>query len=127
MAIQKAALSSDKVRRAVKRAQRAARDRSVPTKPELKMAKVLRKLGWKFEFEPKVGTYFPDFVISSKKLVIEVNGTYWHSSRKTRRKDERKKRFLESRGFRVLVFTDKQLNQTPEVVAAKVRELIEGN
>jgi very-short-patch-repair endonuclease len=62
--------------------------------------------GHKFRRQQVLGPYIVDFACLEKKLVIELDGGQ-HADR--RRYDERRTRWLEQRGFRVLRFWDNQV------------------
>lgn len=48
----------------------------------------------------------PDFVIPDMKIIIEVQGSYWHSQAKTIESDATKFTFYELAGYKVLIWWD---------------------
>lgn len=52
--------------------------RSKNTVPELKVLRILRRLGYEIKCHDKTLPGTPDFVLSSNKTVIFVNGCFWH-------------------------------------------------
>jgi len=51
---------------------------------------------------------FPDF-----KLAIEVDGVYWHSQKKNRKRDKVKDSILAREGWKVLRIPEQQVMQNP--------------
>ena len=42
----------------------------------------------KFEHQKKIGRYYVDFFITDTKLIIEIDGQYWHDKDKDEKRDE---------------------------------------
>lgn len=63
---------------------------------------LLDKIGVPYIQECKIGFYTCDFVIESSRLVIECDGTYWHSITKVFRRDRGKDKYLSNKGYKVL-------------------------
>jgi very-short-patch-repair endonuclease len=82
-----------------------------PTTPEIIVSKSLKELGLQFETEYKIGKYSCDFALLISKVVIEVDGTYWHSTTKRKRLDKAKDEFLSNLGWVVLRFKEKDIYQ----------------
>jgi very-short-patch-repair endonuclease len=59
--------------------------------------------GWKFRRQHPIGDYVVDFACLAAGLVIEVDGLS-HDHRQFEQ-DERRQRWLESQGYRVLTFS----------------------
>ncbi|KRB15033.1 hypothetical protein ASD99_12515 [Mesorhizobium sp. Root695] len=59
--------------------------------------------GTHFRRQASVGIYFPDFISHRLKLIIEVDGAH-HSFDGQQRHDERRTKWLESQGYRVVRF-----------------------
>jgi very-short-patch-repair endonuclease len=82
-----------------------------------------RTAGFRFRRQRPVGPFIVDFVCLSARLVIEVDGGQ-HDRR--RAYDERRTRYLEARGFRVLRFWNNDvLANTDGVVEQIMRTLQE--
>jgi len=91
--------------------------RSRNTKPELKLKKALRGLG--FSYQPKIAGK-PDFANKKRKIAIFVDGCFWHKCPSHYReptsnkrywlpkiernveRDKENKKTLKSKGFKVL-------------------------
>ena len=43
-----------------------------------KIESILEETGFSFNYNEKFGDYFPDFINHENKVIIEVNGDYWH-------------------------------------------------
>jgi len=52
--------------------------RSKDTQPELKVRRILHKLGYRFRLHRKELPGRPDIVLPKHKTVIFVNGCFWH-------------------------------------------------
>ena len=59
--------------------------------------------GWRFRRQHPIGPYIADFACVEGRLAIEVDGATHHTQEEIAY-DERRTRFLESRGWRVLRF-----------------------
>jgi len=88
-----------------------------PTEAERLLWRQLRgrKVGdLRFRRQVRLGPYVVDFVSLPARLVVEVDGP---SHEFTTDADERRTRWLESRGFRVIRFTNDQIaDRLPDVV-----------
>lgn len=62
-----------------------------------------------------------DFAFPPEKLIVEVDGYLWHSSRPDWERDRQRRNELSSRGWRVLHVTSKQLREAPANFVAQVR------
>lgn len=76
------------------------------SKPERSMAKILDGLGQKYTRQFPVDRFFTDFALPKRKIVIEVDGQYWHQNKK---KDQERQNIIEQQGYTVLRFTDGQM------------------
>ncbi|TBR17913.1 endonuclease domain-containing protein [bacterium] len=82
-----------------------------------------RLAGFKFRRQRPIGPYIVDFCCLEKRLVVELDGGQ-HSER--REYDERRTRFLEDEGFRVLRFWDNEvLDETEGVLETIYRNLLD--
>jgi very-short-patch-repair endonuclease len=86
-----------------------------------------RLLGVGFRRQTPIGQYIVDFVSHSAKLVIEVDGGQ-HFDDAYEARDARRDKFLRSRGFRVLRFSNydvmTNLEGVWDVIAAAVGEAL---
>lgn len=84
-----------------------------PTTPEIIISNALKELRLLFETEYRIGTYSCDVVLPQYKVVIEIDGTYWHSLAKRRKLDKVKDLFLNQQGWIVLRFKEKDIYKNP--------------
>ena len=94
------------------------------TPPERAMWTLLlghRLSGWKFTRQVNVGPYFLDFAARRERLAIELDGDT-HAGRETY--DAERTSHLESKGWRVLRFTNRQVQTNPEGVAIMILQAL---
>jgi very-short-patch-repair endonuclease len=72
--------------------------------------------GWKFKRQVPIGRYIVDFVCFAEKLIIEADGSQHVESEG----DERRTRWLEIEGFRVLRFWNNDILTNPEGTATAI-------
>ena len=72
-----------------------------------------RLLGYKFRRQHSIGPYFVDFVCLSEMLVVELDGGQ-HTEQA--HYDEKRTRFLESKGYRLVRYWDHERLLDPELV-----------
>ena len=68
----------------------------------------------------RVGGYEVDFLWPSKRLIVEIDGYAFHSSRAAFERDRRRDADLQTLGYRILRFTPRRLNDEPVAVVAAV-------
>ena len=61
-----------------------------------------------------------DFLWPSKRLIVEIDGYAFHSSRAAFERDRRRDADLQTLGYRILRFTPRRLNDEPVAVVAAV-------
>jgi very-short-patch-repair endonuclease len=76
------------------------------------------------EVNLRIGRATRDFAWPSKRVVVEVDGYAYHSSRKAKRRDHRRDRALTALGWRPLRFTYEEVALQPEAVAKEIGELL---
>jgi adenine-specific DNA-methyltransferase len=104
--------------------QRAQELRKEPTATEQLLWTRLRKqqiANHKFRRQQVLRPYIVDFVCLEKKLVVELDGGQ-HTERQ--RYDERRTRWLEQHGFRVLRFWDNQVFRELEAVLRVIEQAL---
>lgn len=81
--------------------------------------------------EKEYGKYIPeygyvryDYVDLTTKVVVEFNGEYWHASKDAKAHDKKKKDFMEEKGFRYFVVTDKEYSTNRKECVNKLIERI---
>ena len=85
-------------------------NRNHPTEAEALLWKYLRaeSLGMPFKRQHVIGDYIVDFVCLPAKLIIELDGGY-HQILQQQVEDAQRTEWLESKGYRVLRFTNEDL------------------
>lgn len=78
-----------------------------------------RLLGLKFCRQVPLGPYVADFVCFERRLVVELDGGQ-HAEGPQRARDERRTRWLEAQGFRVLRFWDHEVLRETEGVLEQI-------
>ncbi len=82
-----------------------------------------QQLGAKSRRQHEFGSYILDFVCIERRLAVEVDGAQ-HFEPEAQRRDEVRTAFLESKGFRVLRFSDREvLLELPSVLEVIHRAL----
>lgn len=75
----------------------------------------LRNAPWKFQRQKPIGLYIVDFICFSAHLIIELDGDS-HSGEEAYAHDERRTKYLQEQGFRVLRLTNRDIqNNFPGV------------
>ncbi|MGI8460995.1 MAG: DUF559 domain-containing protein [Solirubrobacterales bacterium] len=72
------------------------------------------------EVNVHVGPYRVDFLWRAERVVVEVDGFAFHSSRGSFESDRARDRELQRRGYVVLRFTYREVNEEPDAVAASL-------
>jgi very-short-patch-repair endonuclease len=92
-----------------------------PTKAEYVLWQELRRktLGVKFRRQFEISPYFVDFYCHEMKLIIEVDGPI-HDERKGY--DERRTRFIEKKGYKVIRFKNNEVLFEREKVMAVIEK-----
>ncbi|QIG80479.1 endonuclease domain-containing protein [Stakelama tenebrarum] len=85
---------------------RKLRNRATPAERMLWRRLNGRKLGVRFNRQMPVGPFVCDFMCRSEMLIVELDG---HSHDVRTEADDLRQRFIESRGFRVLRFSNAEV------------------
>lgn len=106
---------------------------SGPTYIESFVKNILDTSGIEYIYNEKLGNYVPDFQIKNTKIIIEVQGDYYHCNPyvytngpkddlqiKHVVRDYYKKCYFLSRGYILLYIWEKDINETPEQVKEKI-------
>lgn len=113
------------------------------TKIEAKVAQFLTCLGIDYRQNQKVGRFNVDFLIGDN-FIVECYGDFWHcnpqkyspdyynrglkyEAHERWTKDQNRQKELESMGYHFLVLWESQINDTPKLCKAKVKQLLNGN
>ena len=105
------------------RAARAARSRAALTRSEAeaRLLTLLRAAGLPpTAVNARIGRYEVDFLWRPKRLVVEVDGYAYHSTRAAFERDRARDAELQAAGHRVIRVTWRQLIATPEAVVARI-------
>lgn len=70
---------------------------------------ILDEIGIPYEQEKPINRFICDFYISSHRLVIECDGTYWHGTERQKQKDARRDAWLKARAFTVLRLPEREI------------------
>jgi very-short-patch-repair endonuclease len=101
----------------------AKRMRREPSATERLLWKILRdrKLGgMKFRRQVPVGRYIVDFLCLRHRLIIEADGPFHDPDY-----DAARDAWLRAQGFRVLRFTNAQIDRAPGLVLAAIERAVE--
>jgi very-short-patch-repair endonuclease len=93
--------------------------RSNPTDAERKLWRLLRDKqlgGVRSRRQQPIGPYVVDFVCPEARLVVELDGSQ-HGEEENAKYDEARTAWLESRGYRVVRFVNRDMLKSPETVA----------
>jgi len=107
----------------------ARRLRASATATEILLWKHLRTLqteGTHFRRQVPIGPYVADFACMAARLVIELDGSL-HNTDEHRVRDERRTRWLESEGFRVIRFWNNDLTHSMDGVLETVYAALYGS
>lgn len=93
----------------------ARRMRNNPTPAEQALWQMIKReqLGCSFRRQFIIGIYIVDLVCLSRKLIIEIDGKY-HLNAEQQKEDAIRTANLESRGYRILRFTNEQVLCEPD-------------
>lgn len=99
------------------------------TLPERQFWNALRQMPFykitKFNRQKPLGEYIVDFYCHEHRLVIEIDGDT-HGEEDAQRKDQIRTEFLESKGLRVVWFTNPDVVNNIEGVMLQLEKIIEG-
>lgn len=124
---------SEETREVLRAKASAQRERAVvlPTKPERIVHEELRRLGVSFLTEQSInGKFCVDVYIPSEKLIIFVDGCYWHAcpehcpSAKRPKQDAARIPYLTKCGYKVVILWEHEIL---EDVAKAMRNIFEGS
>jgi very-short-patch-repair endonuclease len=102
--------------------------RKKPTLAEKLLWEALRRKslsGYKFRRQEPIDDFIVDFVCKKEKLIIELDGTYYHSLRKE--KDEKRTQKLESMGYKVIRYENEYLLNHLEQIVNDIELLLKSS
>jgi very-short-patch-repair endonuclease len=97
--------------------------RREPSATERLLWKILRDRrlgGLKFRRQVPMGRYVADFVCLRHRLIVEADGPLHDAER-----DARRDAWLREQGFRVLRFTNEQIDRGPDLVLSAIAAAVE--
>ena len=112
--------------------------KSKNTKPELTLRSALWNRGWRYNIHVKDITGKPDIVFRKYKLLIFVDGCFWHKCprcfklpksnvefwdeklRKNVERDEKYNEILENEGYTILRFWEHEIKEETNSVVGKI-------
>jgi very-short-patch-repair endonuclease len=103
---------------------RARRLRREMTLSERRLWEALRKLRLNIRRQAPLGRFVVDFVQHTAKLVIEVDGAYWHGTVEAQARDAQRDASLEAQGYLVLRIADELVGRDLDGVVAEVRSRV---
>ena len=77
--------------------------------------------GIKFRRQHPIGDYIADFLCLKAKLVIELDGGY-HDKPQQQLEDQWRTEFLQSKGYRVIRFTNEEVSSQLKGVISRIKE-----
>jgi very-short-patch-repair endonuclease len=95
-----------------------------PTKIERRLWSALLRIGVATRREWKVGRYDLDLALPARKVAIEADGRYWHSTAQQRERDARRDAMLRAAGWTVLRFGENEINADAAACAASVARVL---
>jgi very-short-patch-repair endonuclease len=98
--------------------------RAILTPAEAKLWLLLQRSqlgGRKFRRQHSIGLYIVDFYCAPERLIVELDGAA-HDSERAAARDEVRHRFLDSAGYSVLRFENRQVFENPEGVLEQIRQ-----
>lgn len=92
---------------------------------EVRMLELLRRTGLPLpRTNVKVGRYEVDMLWRQERLVVEIDGFAFHSTRAAFERDRRRDADLQARGLKVMRVTWKQIVEEPEATLVRVARLL---
>lgn len=79
--------------------------------------------GYKFRRQHGIGKYIVDFYCPKRSLVIEVDGDT-HSTKEEIRYDQKRQRYIESLGIKVLRFTNEDIYERIDYILENIEDFI---
>ena len=79
---------------------------------EILLKEAMDRAGIKYEHPYNLdGKFICDFGFPFTKLIVEADGSYWHSLARNKHYDNLKNKYCETHGWRLVRFTDKQIKK----------------
>ena len=81
-------------------------------------------LGGLIKKQYQIGTFRVDFALPSCKVVIEIDGHQYHSTKQQRQHDLQRQRWLQERGWTVIRFTGSEVYKGASACVEQVKRII---
>lgn len=95
------------------------------TSIEVATAAELDKLGIVYEWNaPLLGKWCVDFLIASHNLVIECDGTYWHSLPEIVQKDQEKNKAILDAGYKLLRLPERDICKHLDTCIERIKQAL---
>lgn len=82
-----------------------------PSSHELIIREFLRAQKIRFAAHKRIRTKFPDIVLTGQKVVIQVDGEYWHKVLGRQSLDRKRDSVIHEDGYCTISITDKEINK----------------
>ena len=92
------------------------------SKLEKRFKEFLSKQNNTFESQYQIGSYFADIAFLKQKLVVEIDGDYWHNLPEHKLRDKERDKFMKNEGWTILRVKEKDINRSIEESVNKVME-----
>jgi very-short-patch-repair endonuclease len=96
----------------------------VATKHEKKLIKQLKRVGLECESNPKICGYYPDILFREAMLIVEVDGKH-HEFEDVAAYDKRREEHLKEKGYRIIRFTNKEIESQIVTVVSIIKQALE--
>lgn len=96
--------------------------------PELQFEDIMEEIDLTFFYEYKINKWKCDYYLG-QKIIVEIQGEYWHSLDKVKEKDDRKFQELLDLGYTIITFNETSLenkNFVKEVVFKTIQKAVLG-
>jgi very-short-patch-repair endonuclease/endogenous inhibitor of DNA gyrase (YacG/DUF329 family) len=87
---------------------------------ELRVLKAIDSVIPAFEGQYRIGPYVVDMALPAARLVVEVDGDYWHGNEAQQRKDQRKTTYLEGQGWTVLRIWEHDIRNSMTICVERI-------
>ena len=94
---------------------RVLRKQQTPEEKRLWLLIKDKQLGYKFRRQMKIDNYIVDFCCFEKRLIVELDGNL-HRNISAKIKDQKREKYLESEGFKVIRFWNSELTRERNVI-----------
>ncbi|MCP4397776.1 MAG: DUF559 domain-containing protein [bacterium] len=72
----------------------------------------------------KIGRFEVDFALPKERIVIEIDGHQWHSTKPQRQKDLQRQRWLQAQGWTVIRFTGSEIYKSADACVTETKKIL---